>query len=106
MVSSVVKARGAKMREPTLIDTIYCPPAIQSRWVAVVFKYLIVAMLVLILISLAKALFHLTSSKSKGGAAMVKALAWRIGLSVALFVLLIVAYYSGWIYPQRVVPGL
>ena len=30
---------------------------------------------------------------------MVKALAWRIGLSVALFVLLIVAYYNGWIDP-------
>ena len=105
MVSRVVKARGAKMREPTLIDTIYCLPAIQSRSVAVVFKYLIVAMLVLILASLAKALFHLTSSKSKDGAAMVKALAWRIGLSVALFVLLIVAYYNGWIDPQRVVPG-
>jgi hypothetical protein len=64
------------------------------------------AMLALILISLAKALFHLASAKPQDGARMVKALAWRIGLSVALFVLLIVAYYSGWIYPQRVVPGL
>jgi hypothetical protein len=74
--------------------------------VAVEFKYLVMAMLALILISLAKALFHLTSAKPQDGARMVKALAWRIGLSVALFVLLIVAYYSGWIYPQRVVPGL
>jgi hypothetical protein len=64
------------------------------------------AMLALILISLAKALFHLTSAKPQDGARMVKALAWRIGLSVALFVLLIVAHYSGWIYPQRMVPGL
>ena len=32
---------------------------------------------------------------------MVKALAWRIGLSVGLFVLLIVAYYQGWIAPQQ-----
>jgi hypothetical protein len=69
------------------------------------FKYLIVAMLVLILISLGKALFHLTSSKPDDGAKMVKALAWRIGQSVALFVLLIVAYYSGWIEPQTLVPG-
>jgi DUF2909 family protein len=69
------------------------------------FKYLIVAMLALILISLAKALFHLTSAKPDNGARMVKALAWRIGLSVALFVLLIVAYYSGWIDPQHMVPG-
>jgi hypothetical protein len=30
---------------------------------------------------------------------MVKALTWRISLSVGLFVLLIVAYYEGWITP-------
>jgi hypothetical protein len=73
--------------------------------VVVEFKYLVVAMLLLILISLGKALFHLTSSKPEDGIKMVKALAWRIGLSVALFVLLIVAYYSGWIDPQHIVPG-
>jgi hypothetical protein len=71
----------------------------------VVFKYLVIAMLLLILISLGKALFHLTSSNAEDGAKMVKALAWRIGLSVLLFVLLIVAYYCGWIDPQHVVPG-
>jgi hypothetical protein len=47
----------------------------------------------------------LTSSKPDDGTKMVKALAWRIGLSVALFVLLIVAYYRGWITPQHMVPG-
>ena len=72
---------------------------------AVEFKYLVVAMLVVIVISLAKALFHLTGAKQQDSAKMVKALAWRIGLSVALFALLIVAYYNGWIDPQRVVPG-
>jgi hypothetical protein len=69
------------------------------------FKYLVIAMLALILISLAKALYHLTSSKPEDGVKMVKALAWRIGLSVLLFVLLIFAYYHGWIYPQHGVPG-
>jgi hypothetical protein len=73
--------------------------------VAVLFKYLVIAMLALILISLGKALFHLTSRDPKDGTKMVKALAWRIGLSVLLFVLLIVAYYNGWIVPQHVVPG-
>ena len=72
---------------------------------AVEFKYLVLAMLALVLISLAKALLHLTSAKPQDGAKMVKALAWRIGLSVALFVLLIVAYYRGWIDPQHMVPG-
>jgi hypothetical protein len=73
--------------------------------VIAVFKYLVIVMLVLILISLGRALFLLTSRKPEDGAKMVKALAWRIGLSVALFVLLIVAYYNGWIVPQHAVPG-
>ncbi len=65
------------------------------------FKYLVVAILVLILISLGKALFHLSSYKQDGGEKMVKALAWRVGLSVGLFLLLILAYYQGWIDPTR-----
>jgi hypothetical protein len=69
------------------------------------FKYLVVAMLVLIVISLGRALFHMTSGKPGGDARMVKALAWRIGLSVVLFALLIVAYYSGWISPPHIAPG-
>jgi len=64
------------------------------------FKYLIIAMLVLIVISLGKALFHMSSNQAQAGTKMVSALAWRIGLSVALFLLLILAYYNGWIDPQ------
>jgi hypothetical protein len=65
------------------------------------FKYLIVLILLLIIASLGKALYHLSSTKPGNGSKMVKALAWRIGLSVGLFVLLIVAYYRGWIDPQH-----
>jgi Protein of unknown function (DUF2909) len=65
----------------------------------VIFKYLVIGMLVLILISLGKALFHMTSSEQEAGTKMVTALAWRIGLSVALFLLLILAYYNHWIDP-------
>jgi hypothetical protein len=65
------------------------------------FKYLIVVILLLIIASLGKALYHLSSSGPGNSAKMVKALAWRIGLSVGLFVLLIVAYYQGWIDPQH-----
>jgi hypothetical protein len=71
----------------------------------VLFKYLVLGLLVLILISLGRALFHMTSSKADADTRMVKALSWRIGLSVALFLLLIFAYYKGWIVPPRVVPG-
>jgi len=44
------------------------------------FKYLVVGILVLILISLGRALYYLTSNKEADGGKMVKALAWRIGL--------------------------
>jgi hypothetical protein len=66
------------------------------------FQYLIVAILLLIIASLGKALYHLSSAEPGNSSKMVKALAWRIGLSVGLFVLLIVAYYQGWIDPQHV----
>ena len=56
-------------------------------------------MLVLIIISLGRALFHMTSSGQEAGSKMVTALAWRIGLSVALFLLLILGYYNHWVDP-------
>jgi hypothetical protein len=65
------------------------------------FKYLVVVLLVLILISLGKALFHLSSSKPGDSGKMVKALAWRIGLSVLLFALLIFGYSQGWVTPPH-----
>ena len=71
------------------------------------FKYLIVLMLVLIVGSLGKALFHLSgresvspSERQAASRKMVRALTWRIGLSVALFLLLMIAYYEGWITPH------
>ncbi len=64
-----------------------------------VFKYLVIAILLAVVISLGKALFHLSSSEPQASNKMVTALAWRIGLSVALFLLLILAYYNGWIDP-------
>jgi hypothetical protein len=65
------------------------------------FKYLVLFILLLIVASLGKALYHLSSSKPGDSSKMVKALTWRIGLSVGLFVLLIVAYYAGWIEPSQ-----
>jgi hypothetical protein len=49
-----------------------------------------------ILLSLGSALFYLM--KDKGGSnRTVYALTWRIGLSVALFLLLLLANHLGWI---------
>jgi formate/nitrite transporter FocA (FNT family) len=66
-----------------------------------IFKYLVLAVLALILISLAKALYHLSGNRADDDGKMVKALAGRIGLSVALFALLIIGYYLGWIDPPH-----
>jgi hypothetical protein len=66
------------------------------------FKYLVVAILVLILISLGKALFHLSNSKPGESGKMVKALGFRIALSLLLFVLLLIAYSRGWIEPHGI----
>ena len=91
---------GRKMREPIRMGTIYLGGD-QRADGNLEFKYLIILVLVLIVGSLAKALFHLSSNKPGDSAKMVKALTWRIGLSVGLFVLLIIAYYQGWVTPGR-----
>jgi hypothetical protein len=33
---------------------------------------------------------------------MVRALAWRVGLSVALFVFILLSYKMGWIHPTGI----
>jgi hypothetical protein len=66
-----------------------------------VIKILIVITLFAIVISLGSALFHL--SRGKGDPKkMVRALTIRVGLSVALFILLMLAWYNGLITPHGV----
>ena len=36
---------------------------------------------------------------------MVKALAWRVGLSIALFVFVLLSYKMGWIHPTGIPMG-
>ena len=68
-----------------------------------VIKYLIVAVLVAIVASLGSGLYFML--KDKGGSKrMVNSLTVRISLSVALFVLLFVAWYLGLIQPHAVTP--
>jgi Protein of unknown function (DUF2909) len=65
-------------------------------------KILIVLVLAGIVASLGKALFHMSSGGSDVGhsAMMARALTVRIGLSIALFVLLMIAWYFGAISPH------
>ena len=59
-------------------------------------KVIIVLILIVILGSLFSALFFLVKDKS-GGERTAKALTIRIGLSITLFIFLMLAYYFGFI---------
>jgi hypothetical protein len=66
-------------------------------------KILIVLVLAAIVASLGKALFHMSAGgadTAAHSAQMAKALTVRIGLSVALFILLLIAWYFGAITPH------
>ena len=61
-------------------------------------KILVAIAFILILGSLASALFFLMRDKGKSNRT-VNALAMRVGLSITLFALLLAAYKMGWIAP-------
>ena len=56
--------------------------------------------LIAIVVSLGKALFHMTSGPDQSGQ-VVRALTMRISLSVALFVFLFLAWHFGLIAPHN-----
>ena len=66
-------------------------------------KTIIVVLLLIILGSLASAAIFLIKDTGDSKRT-VKALTWRIGLSVTLFVLLLFAGYMGWIQPHGALP--
>jgi hypothetical protein len=57
-------------------------------------RYVVIGMLVLIVASLASAAWYMVGDRG-GSRRMVKALALRVGLSVALFLMLMGGYYLG-----------
>jgi hypothetical protein len=62
-------------------------------------RLLILAGLLAIVLSLGSALVHLVRNKGDSDK-MARALTIRIGLSILLFVLLLVAWRLGWIQPH------
>jgi hypothetical protein len=62
-------------------------------------RLLIVAVLIAIIGSLGSALYQL-SSGTGDSKKMLRALTWRVGLSVALFLLLLLAWRMGFIHPH------
>lgn len=58
---------------------------------------IVVVMLIAIIASLGSALVFIYRDQGQGKTRAVKALSWRVGLSLALFVLLIASQRFGWI---------
>ena len=67
-------------------------------------KYLIVFVLIAILISLGAGFFFMLFDRGQSKH-MVNSLTVRVGLSVALFVMLFVAWYFGVLQPHPLTPG-
>jgi len=55
-----------------------------------------------ILVSLGSALVSLTRHGGSGDRGVIRALTWRIGLSMALFGFIMLAYWLGWVAPHGV----
>lgn len=66
-----------------------------------VFKIIIVIFFIAIVLSLGSALYYLIAQKDKHEE-MAKVLTLRIGLSLTLFILLMIAFGMGWIHPHGV----
>ena len=64
-------------------------------------KILVAIAFILILASLGSALVFLMKDKGKSNRT-VKALALRVGFSIALFVLILIANHLGWIQPTGI----
>ncbi len=65
-------------------------------------KAVIVLALLVILYSLGSGLFYLVRGRNQDASHMLKALGWRVGLSLGVFVLLGAGYLLGWITPHAV----
>lgn len=69
-----------------------------------IFKLLVIALLISTLYALGSALFALLRSDSDSDR-MVRALTWRISLSLGIFILLMIGYATGLITPHTTIPA-
>mgnify|MGYP001812200925 CR=1 FL=1 len=64
-------------------------------------KYLILIFFIFIIYSLGSALYYMMND-GEGSKRMVKALTMRVGISIALFIFVLFAFWMGWIKPTGV----
>ena len=70
---------------------------------ALIFKIIIVLLLLAVLVSLASGMFFLVQDEGESDRT-VKSLTVRITLSIALFLMLIIGYFTGIIRPHGISP--
>jgi Mn2+/Fe2+ NRAMP family transporter len=63
-------------------------------------RYVVILMLIAIIASLASAALFMVKGRGDSQR-MAKALTWRIGLSVALFLMLMAGYFLGFFQPHQ-----
>lgn len=68
---------------------------------AVIIKAIIIVLFLFILYALGSALYFLVKDTDNSDR-IVKALTWRIGLSLLLFVFLMFSFAMGWITPHNI----
>ncbi|EKF75719.1 hypothetical protein A11A3_02582 [Alcanivorax hongdengensis A-11-3] len=68
-------------------------------------KAIVVILLLAAVFSLGRALMSLARGESREGKTM-RALAWRVGFSVAVFLFILLSMYMGWIKPHDVNPAM
>ncbi|HZT03372.1 MAG TPA: twin transmembrane helix small protein [Steroidobacteraceae bacterium] len=68
------------------------------------FRVVVLIALAAIVVSLGSALYHLSRGTQQDSAKMARALTIRIVLSIALFALIMLAWYAGLITPHGVIP--
>ena len=69
------------------------------------FKLVVIGLLILIAVSLGIGLYHLmteTNDTKPDSKKVLTALTWRIGISVSVFILLLVGLALGWIQPHGI----
>lgn len=66
-------------------------------------KLIVMILLVAAVVSLFRALWSLVREES-GSRRTMRALAWRVGFSVAVFLFLLLSMYMGWVTPHDVNP--
>lgn len=68
----------------------------------IIIKTILIFLIVFILFALGSALYYLVTDTTTNSDRIVKALTWRIGLSLLLFVILMISFAMGWITPHNI----